>query len=94
MELTYGGEYETFRGKLREFIAQNRHLSPGERERNSDTAAAWQKLLIANGYAARAIPEKYGGFGAEPDPLISYIIGEEAIKTALALPCSFNSSFV
>jgi alkylation response protein AidB-like acyl-CoA dehydrogenase len=25
---------------------------------------AWQKTLIAHGYAARNIPKEYGGFGA------------------------------
>jgi len=37
----------------------------------------WQSLLVENGYTARTIPRKYGGYGAEPDILRSRIIAEE-----------------
>lgn len=77
MDLSYGGEYEAFRKKLRQFIEVNRDSGQHESERNSAGRIAWQKLLIENGYAARSIPTKYGGYGADPDPLIAYIIGEE-----------------
>ena len=43
----------------------------------SQKVLGWQKLLIEHGYAARTIPEAYGGYGAEPDVLISRIIAEE-----------------
>ena len=37
---------------------------------------AWQKLLISKGYAARTVPEVYGGYGAAPDLIKSRIIAE------------------
>ncbi len=37
----------------------------------------WQALLVKNGYTARTIPKKYGGYGADPDILKSRIISEE-----------------
>jgi alkylation response protein AidB-like acyl-CoA dehydrogenase len=45
----------------------------------------WQKLLIEHGYAARTIPKKYGGYGAEPDVLKSRIIAEEFIAQGLPM---------
>ena len=49
----------------------------GAAERPSTEACAWQRLLIEHGYAARTIPEEYGGYGAKPDILKSRIIAEE-----------------
>ena len=82
MELSFGPEYEAFRAEVQRFIEENRTLAPkagagvaagpaGEKLRD------WQRLLIENGYAARTIPKKYGGFGAEPDILKAVIIDEE-----------------
>ncbi len=45
---------------------------------------AWQKLLIANGYVARAIPKKYGGYGGEPDILKSRITAEEFARAQIS----------
>lgn len=85
MDLSFGGEYEPFREKLRKFIEDNGHLAPGgERERGSKRRIAWQKLLIENGYAGRTIPKKYGGYGAEPDPLISRITSEEFARAQVS----------
>ena len=38
---------------------------------------AWQKILLANGYAGRTLPKEYGGYGAAPDALKQRIIAEE-----------------
>src|SRR5262249_53059925 len=46
-------------------------------ELDRQRACAWQKLLIDNGYAARAIPKKYGGFGGDADILKARIVAEE-----------------
>jgi alkylation response protein AidB-like acyl-CoA dehydrogenase len=82
MDLSYGHEYETFRAQTRQFIETHRHLAPtslaldnlkNEREK----VIAWQKLLIEHGYVARAVPQKYGGHGAEFDLLKSHIIADE-----------------
>ncbi len=80
MDLEYGPEYDAFRHELRAFIDAHRHLAPPSADRAarpSPASVAWQKLLIAHGYAARTIPKEYGGYGAEPDILKSRIIAEE-----------------
>ncbi len=79
MDLAYGPEYEAFRAEVRDFIAKNKDKAPKRFgvARPSDESIAWQKLLIAHGYAARTIPTEYGGYGAEPDILKSRIIAEE-----------------
>ncbi len=78
MDLSFGPEYEAFRQEVKDFLASNSNQSPktGSGPR-SEEALAWQKLLIQNGYAARTIPEEYGGYGAEPDIIKSRIIAEE-----------------
>ncbi len=80
MDLTYGPEYEAFQEEVRSFLAKHKGMAlkgMGAAERPSPEACAWQRLLIENGYAARTIPEDYGGYGAEPDILKSRIIAEE-----------------
>lgn len=88
MDLEYGAEFEAFRAQLRAFLAENKDEAPrsgvgaggGSRERT----LAWQKKLIANGYAARTIPEAYGGYGAEPDLLKSILIDEEFARAGVS----------
>ena len=78
MDLAYDEYYNRFRQELKHFLESNKQLSPGPFEgRETEKAKSWQQLLIANGYAARTIPREYGGYGAEPDPLINHIIAEE-----------------
>ena len=77
MDLSYGPEYDEFRGEVKAFIEAHKDDAPrGEGQRAKKTLA-WQRTLIEHGYAARTIPEKYGGYGAEPDILKSRIIAEE-----------------
>jgi len=83
MDLSYGPEYEKFREGIRAFAKQHGARAPG-RAASAMDMREWQKLLIANGYAARTIPKEYGGYGAEPDVLKTRIIAEEFI--ALGLP--------
>ena len=90
MDLEYTEHYTEFRDELREFLNTHKHLSPGairqpaelgDRDgKGPNPAQRWQQLLIEHGYAARTIPREYGGYGAEPDPLISHIIAEEFAK--------------
>ncbi|MFZ5721090.1 MAG: acyl-CoA dehydrogenase family protein [Pseudomonadota bacterium] len=76
MDLTLTPELAAFREEVRAFLEAHH----GEHEAGAPKdPKAWQKLLIANGYAARTIPREYGGFGAEPDLLKSRIIAEEFI---------------
>jgi alkylation response protein AidB-like acyl-CoA dehydrogenase len=77
MDLSYGPEYDTFRGEVRRFLDQHRSEAPKGEGLRSAKMLAWQKRLIENGYAARTIPKEYGGFGGEPDILKSRIIAEE-----------------
>ncbi len=81
MDLSYGPEYEAFRAELRAFLAAQRERAPSGRGDIAIPAdaggVAWQKLLIAHGYAARTIPKQYGGGGFAPDPLIATILSEE-----------------
>ncbi|HEY6598869.1 MAG TPA: acyl-CoA dehydrogenase family protein [Pseudomonadales bacterium] len=79
MDLTYGTEYERFRGEVREFLATHRDAAPTGQGMGmrSEKARTWQKLLIERGYTARTIPREYGGYGGEADILKSRIIAEE-----------------
>ena len=76
MDLTLTPELAAFRDEVRSFLSA--HTSEYEGGAAKDPKA-WQKLLIANGYAARTIPREYGGYGAEPNILKSRIIAEEFI---------------
>ncbi len=77
MDLSYGPEYEAFRGEVRHFLETRGAGSPKGANPPQDQVIAWQKLLIEHGYAARTIPREYGGYGAEPDILKSRIVAEE-----------------
>ena len=59
MDLTYSAEHQAFRREVLVFLEAHRHAAPkggGAAQRPSAEAVAWQKLLIAHGYAARTIP--------------------------------------
>ena len=82
MDLSLDQPYADFRDELRAFLAQHGNTAPPGvtiRDRGAPSAEllAWQKTLIAHGYAARNIPKEYGGFGAPMDILENQIIGEE-----------------
>lgn len=79
MDLAYTREQEDFRNQVRTFLADSRDLIPEYFgvNRPTEEARAWQRLLIANGYTARAIPRKYGGAECPPDIMRAYIIAEE-----------------
>ena len=64
MDLSYGSEYEAFRQDARRFIETHAQLAPKGLEPDREKTPVWQKLLIENGYAARAVPKEYGGHGA------------------------------
>ena len=77
MDLSFGDEYEEFRRDVQQFISDHGDKSPSQGGVRNSEAIVWQKLLIENGYAARTIPQEYGGFGAKPDIIKSRIIAEE-----------------
>jgi alkylation response protein AidB-like acyl-CoA dehydrogenase len=84
MDLSYGPEYETFRGEVRQFLTQYGPEAPKGEGLRSAKMLAWQKRLIENGYAARTIPKDYGGYGAAPDILKSRIIAEEFARAQVS----------
>lgn len=80
MDLEFGPKYQQLRSEVRAFLKQYGHLSPGVepiRRRPSQQVLDWQQMLVERGYAARTIPQQYGGFGSDPDPLALAIIQEE-----------------
>ena len=86
MDLSYSPEYEAFRDEVRAFAREHGHKAP--KTGGFADARDWQTLLIEHGYAARTIPKQYGGYGAEPDVLISRIIAEEFIAAGLPMGMS------
>ena len=87
MELNAGPEYIDFRENVLSFLEKNKHMAGKARTpvRPSSEELKWQKKLIDNGYAARTIPKKYGGYGAQSDVLKSRIIAEEFSKANIPM---------
>ena len=84
MDLTLSDRHLRLQTEVRRFIAGHGHLSPpvgggGGRARPDRKALNWQARLIEAGYAARSVPRRYGGYGAEPDVLDAAIIAEECL---------------
>jgi alkylation response protein AidB-like acyl-CoA dehydrogenase len=89
MNLTLSDRHRRLQADVRRFIAEHGHRSPpvgggGGRARPDRKALDWQARLIEAGYAARAVPRHYGGFGAEPDLLEAAIIAEEFNKAGVS----------
>jgi alkylation response protein AidB-like acyl-CoA dehydrogenase len=76
MDLTLTPELAAFRDEVRAFLDAHKDAYADGVPKDMK---AWQKTLIAHGYAARTIPKEYGGYGAQPDILKSRIIAEEFI---------------
>jgi alkylation response protein AidB-like acyl-CoA dehydrogenase len=76
MDLSFGKQYEDFRGEVRQFVESHKDKQPGGYE-GAPSPKEWQQTLIEHGYTARTIPKEYGGYGAEPDIIESRIIAEE-----------------
>ena len=87
MDLNAGPEYIDFRENVLSFLEKNKHMAGKARTpvRPSSEELKWQKKLIDNGYAARTIPKKYGGYGAQLDVLKSRIIAEEFSKANMPM---------
>mgnify|MGYP001170387994 FL=1 len=81
MNLDLNEEHEKLRGEVQEFIRACRGRVPDNTNSRASLKAPetlkWQELLVKKGYAGRTIPKKYGGYGADFDPMSSYIIAEE-----------------
>ena len=99
MDLEYGPAHLAFRDEVRAFLAANKRKAPRLKAaavpgQPANTAKAWQQLLIEHGYAAREIPKKYGGYGAEPDILKTRIITEEFARAGVPLGHSGDDRLV
>ncbi len=78
VDLSFDPRYERFRAELRAFLDTHGHEAPrGAVDLRAPATLAWQKRLLAAGYAGRTIPREYGGYGAAPDILEARIIAEE-----------------
>ena len=52
MDLSFGPEYEGFRGEVVSFLASNADKAPKGNDLRGQQAKDWQKLLIEHGYDA------------------------------------------
>ena len=97
MDLNYGSEYKEFTDKLKKFCKKYSgvHFSDSSKIplagsfKSGDLKmkrSDWQKLLIENGYFARSIPRKYGGYGGETDIIKNRIIASEFAKAKVPPP--------
>ena len=90
MDLTLSDRHRALQAELRDFVTRHGHRSPpvgggGGRVRPDRRVLDWQALLIEHGFAARAVPRQYGGYGAEPDVLDAAIITEAFNRAGLSL---------
>ena len=99
MNLNYGPEYKNFKKEVITFCKKwegvhfideaKLPLTPitkvgGEKI----TRTEWQSILINEGYFARSIPKKYGGYGGESDVIKNRIIASEFSNHKIPSPMS------
>jgi len=86
MDLRLSQAHQAFREEVEAFLGAHAQEAPGHDDRGlkHPKRLAWQATLIRHGYAARTIPEAYGGHGAEPDILKSRIIAEAFARAAVS----------
>ena len=99
MNLNYGPEYKNFQKEVITFCKKwegvhfideaKLPLTPitkvgGEKI----TRTEWQSILINEGYFARSIPKKYGGYGGESDVIKNRIIASEFSNHKIPSPMS------
>ena len=92
MDLHYSKEYLDFEKEVKAFCKKYDGVtftdssknplasSSSKKKKIQVTRSEWQKILIEQGYFARAVPKEYGGYGGEPDILKSRIIATEFSK--------------
>ena len=88
MNLNYGPEYKNFKKEVISFCKKwegvhfvdeaKSPLTPITKVGGKKiTRTEWQSILIREGYFARSIPKKYGGYGGESDVIKNRIIASE-----------------
>ncbi|MDJ0785717.1 MAG: acyl-CoA dehydrogenase family protein [Myxococcota bacterium] len=78
MDLSYGAEYEQYRGEVAAFLKANWPLEGDEAGlSHAEQALVFRKRAIEAGFLARSIPKAYGGSEQPADALRGQIIREE-----------------
>ena len=71
MDLSYGPEYDDFRGELKGFLAEHWPAGGGGEgeswEDMVERAARFRAQAVEQGYLLRWVPRQYGGSEQEPD---------------------------
>ena len=99
MNLNYGPEYKNFKKEVITFCKKwegvhfvdeaKLPLTPITKVGGKKiTRTEWQSILINEGYFARSIPKKYGGYGGESDVIKNRIIASEFSNNKIPSPMS------
>ena len=99
MNLNYGPEYKNFQKEVITFCKKwegvhfvdeaKLPLTPITKVGGKKiTRTEWQSILINEGYFARSIPKKYGGYGGESDVIKNRIIASEFSNNKIPSPMS------
>ena len=99
MNLNYGPEYKNFKKEVITFCKKwegvhfvdeaKLPLTPITKVGGKKiTRTEWQSILINEGYFARSIPKKYGGYGGESDVIKNRIIASEFSNYRIPSPMS------
>ena len=99
MNLNYGPEYKNFKKEVITFCKKwegvhfvdeaKLPLTPITKVGGKkSTRTEWQSILINEGYFARSIPKKYGGYGGESDVIKNRIIASEFSNNKIPSPMS------
>ena len=97
MNLNYGPEYKNFKKEVISFCKKwegvhfvdeaKSPLTPITKVGGKKiTRTKWQSILIREGYFARSIPKKYGGYGGENDVIKNRIIASEFANHGVPSP--------
>ncbi|MDA9610968.1 acyl-CoA dehydrogenase family protein [Gammaproteobacteria bacterium] len=97
MNLNYGPEYKNFQKEVTTFCKKwegvhfvdeaKLPLTPITKVGGKKiTRTEWQSILINEGYFARSIPKKYGGYGGESDVIKNRIIASEFSNNKIPSP--------
>ena len=97
MNLNYGPEYKNFQKEVITFCKKwegvhfvdeaKLPLTPITKVGGKKiTRTEWQSILINEGYFARSIPKKYGGYGGESDVIKNRIIASEFSNNKIPSP--------
>jgi alkylation response protein AidB-like acyl-CoA dehydrogenase len=74
MDLSYGAQYEEFRGEVRAFLDANWSV---DRTGDRDYVAAFRTKAVEAGLLYRTVPVEFGGAGQEPDAMRAQVVREE-----------------